>query len=113
MNITAASTLPQRPFTFSSKETSNDDVTLSAIELRLFSYNIDEENFQQVIEAVAGNHFIVTKIEEKHNEFSTFRIAPQDYCLIEGGMMYTSAGSIISELISRGFLIKGYNALAA
>ncbi|XOV68487.1 MAG: hypothetical protein ACFHU9_04770 [Fluviicola sp.] len=78
------------------------------IEVDLFSYTVAPDRFQEIIQSVCGEHFDVRLQPEVSEDFATYYIAPKEYCLVEGGMMYSSAGSIISELISRGFLIKGY-----
>lgn len=78
------------------------------IEVDLFSHNIPQEDFNNLITEVAGNHFDVTRQPDVEDSYATFYIAPKDYALIEGGMMYTTAGRIITDLISKGLLIKGY-----
>lgn len=87
---------------------SKSSETFKGIEVDLFSYTIAPDNFQKSIAAICGEHFDVVLQPEVSEDYATFYIAPKDYCLVEGGMMYTSAGSIMSELISRGFLIRGY-----
>ncbi|MCR9172621.1 MAG: hypothetical protein NXI10_09025 [bacterium] len=78
------------------------------IEVDLFSYSIAPDKFEDEVKNVCGEHFYVHLQSDVSEDYATFYITPKDYCLVDGGMMYTSAGSIISELITRGFLIKGY-----
>lgn len=82
--------------------------TFVGIEIDLFSYSIAPDNFLSTIQSVCGEHFDVQLQPEVSDKFTTIYIAPKEYCLVDGGMMYSSAGSIISNLVSKGFLIKGY-----
>ena len=90
------------------RKSAKQSETFKGIEVDLFSYSLAPDKFQGVIETVCGEHFEVVLQPEVSDDYATFYIAPKEYCLVDGGMMYTSAGSIISKLISRGFLIKGY-----
>lgn len=81
--------------------------TLKAVEVDLFSYQLDAADFELKLREICGNQF---KYEKKHSTeiYTTFYITPEDHCLVEGGMMYKSAGSILADLTSHGFLIKGF-----
>jgi hypothetical protein len=92
---------------FNSK-TAAESKPFKGIEVDLFSHTIIQEDFCDLISEVAGNHFDIVRQPGADKSYATFYIAPKDYALIEGGMMYTTAGRIITDLISKGLLIKGY-----
>lgn len=102
----------QKAFQLFSKHKKSKDSKLfeafKGIEVDLFSYTIAPDKFHEIIQFVCGEHFDVKLQPEAKEDYVTYYIAPKDSCLVDGGMMYSSAGSIISALISRGFLIKGY-----
>ncbi len=87
---------------------SEDGKSLKGIEIDLFSHKIHEGNYQRVISQVVGEHFTVIRQPDVSEAYATFSIFPKDYALIEGGMMYTTAGRMVSDLINRGFLIQGF-----
>lgn len=81
--------------------------TLKGIELSLFSFQVSLKDYESLLEKVCGTHFQYQILSISEVGAMTVYISPEDYCLIEGGMMYKSAGNIISELVKRGLLIKG------
>lgn len=107
MEYTLASA-PQTVISRRNSSTAEESKAFKAIEVDLFSYNVHEGNYQRVIAQVAGDHFTVVRQPDVSESYATFCIAPKDYALVDGGMMYTTAGRIIADLIGRGFLIQGY-----
>lgn len=100
------------PASFLLSKSSERDVnsTLKAVEVDLFSYQLDASDFELKLLEICGNQF---KYEKKQTSdiHTTFYITPEDHCLVEGGMMYKSAGSILADLTSHGFLIKGFRTI--
>lgn len=82
--------------------------TLKGIEVDLFSYKVSSCSIEKLINESCGQHFEVSQLNS--SQFS-FHIQPKDYCLVNGGMMYTSAGTIVSSLNSKGVLVKELRAI--
>ncbi len=81
------------------------DSTLKAVELSLFSYQLPFTGYESFLKEVCGTAFRYEIKSVSEEGVMTVLIAPHDFCLVEGGMLYKSAGSIISSLIENGFLI--------
>lgn len=79
---------------------------LKGIELDLFSYHLAENDFENKLAEACGQHFICELIK-KDVKHSTYYITPQEYSLVNGGMLYKSAGNIVSKLTNKGILIAG------
>lgn len=79
---------------------------LKGIELDLFSYQLNEDDFVKKLREACGTHFMCELVsnDEKH---STYYITPHEYSLVNGGMLYKSAGNIVSKLSDKGILIAG------
>ncbi len=80
---------------------------LKGIELSLFSYRVSLKDYESTLKEVCNTHFQYQILSVSEAGVMTVYISPEDYCLVDGGMMYKSAGSIISELVKRSLLIKG------
>lgn len=89
------------------RRTSSDVCVLAGIEVDVFSHKINNDHFESVLQETCGSHFSFKKIRIAPDT-NTFYIRPLEHCLVEGGMMYTSAISIISSLSSKGLLVKGF-----
>lgn len=89
------------------RRTTSDVRVLKGIEIDVFSHKINNDHFENVIQETCGSHFSFSKIRVA-KDANTFYIRPLDHCLVEGGMMYTSAISIISSLSVKGLLVKGF-----
>ena len=98
-----------KPTTKSQTATRNEG-KLKGIELSLFSYQIDPVRYHRIFSEVCGTHFHY-RITIQHDSSLRVLVAPHDHCLVEGGMMYTSAGYIMATLHERGFLIRGYQTI--
>lgn len=87
---------------------------LKGIEIDVFSYRIPESRFKQVLDEVCGEHCNIDDLPTKARKPSaSFFITPKDFCLVDGGMMYTSAMSILSQLTSKGLLIQEFRTIEA
>lgn len=86
---------------------------LKAVELDLFSYRVPVSEFEGVLAKVCGQQFKFDKLNNDIGHSGSFMIAPQDHCLVDGGMMYTSAASIVKQLSEKGLLIMRYKAIIA
>ena len=84
---------------------------LKGIELSIFSYQIHIDEYERCLREVCGTHFQYERRWVSHKGVMTVFISPRDFCLVEGGMMYKSAGSIISDLLNEGFFIQSMNAI--
>lgn len=81
---------------------------LRSIDVEIFSYQIPPSEYIVKLQAICENRFYCKKIEGEFNQSTTFRIFPQDLYKVEGGMMYTTAISLMKELTEKGLLIIGY-----
>lgn len=79
---------------------------LKGIELDIFSYQLNEQQLVDRLNEACGAHFICKRIKQDEKN-STFYITPHEYALVNGGMLYKSAGNIVSKLTSKGILIAG------
>lgn len=84
-----------------------DGDTLQGIVLSLVSP--DPEIIDRITEVIGG-HF--------HLEFGLFSensvsvtIKPKDYCLVDGGMMFRTAGCIITRLLDHGIFIQSMDTI--
>jgi hypothetical protein len=84
---------------------------LLGIELTLFSYEHAVSDFETLLEQICGTHFRYEVLSITEDCKMTVFVRPREHCLVEGGMMYKSAGSIIKDVFARGFLIQAMNAI--
>lgn len=114
---TIASIKSQSPiFGNLSREVSNDydsinGSILKGIDVSLFSYQVSLDNYENKIKEVCGTHFEYRISSISDEGAMTVFISPKEFCLVDGGMMYKSAGSIIADFIEKGFLIKDMRAI--
>lgn len=85
----------------------DDRDILRGITLKLFS---ESPNITERTKAIIGNHFIC-KIEQLDTQSIRVTICPKEYCLVNGGMMYKTAGTIIANLISNGIFVRSMDTI--
>lgn len=85
--------------------------SLKGIEVSLFSLRISLDEYETNVTEVCDTHFQYKVLSISENGTMTVYISPKEYCRVNGGMMYTSAGSILSDLVSSGFLVKSFRTI--
>jgi hypothetical protein len=78
------------------------------VEVDLFSYKVPATKFEHVLAEVCGEQFDFDALDGHSNETVSFFITPKDYCLVDGGMMYTSAVSILKKITDKGLLVEEF-----
>ncbi|GEM_PF-4998044 len=86
---------------------------LVGIEVDLFSYTVSETQFEQRLKDICGGNFRFEFLANGHNGIHSVSISPQEHCLVDGGMMYTSAVGILKELTESGLLISEYRTMVS
>jgi hypothetical protein len=92
---------------YSNRRTLPEAWILKGMEIDIFSHQVNNDLFENVLSEICSTNFGFKKIRIAPCT-STFYISPMDHCLVEGGMMYTSAISILSSLSSKGILVKSF-----
>lgn len=89
----------------------NEENILLGVELTVFSYDHPVSDFEPILEDICGTHFMYEVLSITEDCKMTVFVRPRQHCLVNGGMMYKSAGSIIKDVFARGFLIQSMNAI--
>lgn len=80
---------------------------LSSIVLEVFSYRYSKGELKECLKQICGQAFTFRIVEEFNPSVPKLKVhlAPQEYCLVNGGMMFTSAGALISDMHQKGLCI--------
>jgi hypothetical protein len=95
------------------KEIQDGPAKLMGIEIDLFSYKVPEGHFEQVLKEICGGAFNFKMVTGATKGSNSYFIFPQEYCLVEGGMMYTSAVNILKQLTTSGLLVSEFRTVCS
>jgi len=85
---------------------SNNNHVLSHIDVVVMKHQFITSNIEFICREICNTHFEYQIESYENNSSHKISIRPKEHCLVEGGMMYKSAGSIISKMIENGLMIK-------
>lgn len=87
-----------------SDSTAEEEI-LKGVEVELLQHTPSGPAHERILSEICGAHFFFKTLRAGKSSI-VYYIRPFDHSLVNGGMMYTSAGSLISAIISRGLLLK-------